>query len=145
MSCADASRRAWSDSCFVTPTSSSRTHPSSNRSSGAAIRRYRPRASSPSRMGSRRTRPTRPACPRDGSVVRLMHSGFLYGLRDPKKFLVALSQVLEEENGLRQRVALDLVGTIELPYSLDGLLDQLNLREITHVPGHVSHDRCIEY
>jgi glycosyltransferase involved in cell wall biosynthesis len=78
-------------------------------------------------------------------AIRLVHTGFLYGVRDPRKFLAALSKLLEEEPEWRQQLALELVGTIQLPYSLDGLLKSLKLDDITRVYGQVSHDRCLEY
>jgi len=78
-------------------------------------------------------------------VITLVHSGFLYGLRDPENFLKALSQTLLREPEWRDRVRLELVGTTQLSYSLQALLESLKLDDITNVHGQVSHDSCMEH
>jgi glycosyltransferase involved in cell wall biosynthesis len=85
------------------------------------------------------------ACSERPHPITLVHSGFLYGLRDPGNFLQALSQTLLREPEWRDRVRLKLVGTTQLSYSLQALLESLKLDDITKVHGQVSHDSCMEH
>ena len=85
------------------------------------------------------------ACSEGPYPITLVHSGFLYGLRDPRNFLQALSQTLLREPEWRDRVRLELVGTTQLSYSLQALLESLKLDDITKVYGQVSHDSCMEH
>jgi glycosyltransferase involved in cell wall biosynthesis len=78
----------------------------------------------------------------DRGSIRIVHAGFLYGVRDPRVFLTALSRVLEKHPRWREKVVLELAGTVQLDYSLDGLLEELRLQAATRVYGHLPHAQC---
>jgi len=77
--------------------------------------------------------------------VRLVHAGFLYGQRDPRKFLEAVAAwrraCPDDQRGLLEVV---FVGSAELPYSFHGLVADLGIDDMTTLLGAMPHQECME-
>ncbi len=74
--------------------------------------------------------------PGDG-VFRILHAGFLYGLRDPRTFLEGLSLAIRDGVVDGSRVEVTLLGSVELGYDLSGVLADLNLASTVNCKGQV--------
>lgn len=78
--------------------------------------------------------------PQDG-VFRILHAGFLYGLRDPRTFLEGLSLAIRRGHIDGRRVELTLFGSIELDYGLPDILRELGLEGVVLAPGQVPFEQ----
>jgi glycosyltransferase involved in cell wall biosynthesis len=79
-----------------------------------------------------------------GSRFRLVHSGFLYGERDPKTLLEAIS-LLRDVYGLDGRhFEVELVGPVELSYDLAAYLKNHDLDKIVRLHGPVPYQESLE-
>jgi glycosyltransferase involved in cell wall biosynthesis len=76
---------------------------------------------------------------------RLVHSGFLYGERDPRTFLDALT-ILKEVHRLDHRqLEVELVGPVGLPYDLGRHVKEHHLDQIVHVRAAVPYQESLEH
>lgn len=64
--------------------------------------------------------------PGDG-VFKILHAGFLYGLRDPRIFLEGLALAIRDRKVDGKRVEVVFLGSVELSYDLNGVLAELDL------------------
>jgi len=80
----------------------------------------------------------------DGKFV-LVHSGFLYGKRDPRNFLEALTLLLRTQRIPREKIEVHFVGSVELPYNLPEFLRANGLEGVVHLVPHVPFQRSLEY
>jgi glycosyltransferase involved in cell wall biosynthesis len=79
-----------------------------------------------------------------GARFRLVHSGFLYGERDPRSFLEAIS-LLKAMYGLDGRhLEVELVGPVELPYDLAAYVKDHELDSIVRLRGPVPYQESLE-
>lgn len=84
-----------------------------------------------------------PAAARPGARIRLAHAGFFYGPRDPLSFLRAVARRrYSAASGLPDDLAVDLIGAVELEYSLENLLSELRIDDIVTLHGPVPHAHC---
>ncbi|WP_447859193.1 glycosyltransferase [Nitrospira calida] len=67
----------------------------------------------------------------------IVHTGFLYGRRDPRSFLKALQMFTSRSDIGRERVKVNFVGTVELPYDLPEFLAAHGLSDIVTLNHHV--------
>jgi len=74
--------------------------------------------------------------PGDG-VFKILHAGFLYGLRDPRIFLEGLGLAIREGRVHRKSVSVEFLGSVELSYDLNDALAELGLGDIVHAKGQV--------
>jgi len=79
-----------------------------------------------------------------GARFRLVHSGFLYGERDPKTFLEAIA-LLRDGYGVDGReLEVELVGPVELRYDLAAYVKNHGLDSIVGLPGPVPYQESLE-
>ena len=83
---------------------------------------------------------------RDGDtqdLFVLLHSGFLYGMRDPKTLIDAIK--LLHDRGDLESVGFrcELVGSVELTYDLESYIRQSGLQDLVHLRGEVSYAESI--
>jgi len=74
--------------------------------------------------------------PGDG-VFKILHAGFLYGLRDPRVFLEGLGLAIREGQVDRESVRVTFVGSVGLDYDLSGVLTELGLVGVVKFKGQV--------
>jgi len=82
--------------------------------------------------------------PEPSTRFRLVHSGFLYGERDPKNFLKAVSLLRELYELDARHVAIEFVGPVELSYDLSAYLKEHDLDAIVSLPGLVPYQESLE-
>jgi glycosyltransferase involved in cell wall biosynthesis len=82
--------------------------------------------------------------PRRTGRVRLSHAGFLYGPRDPLTFLraVATRRRKRQAAAAGDDLAIELIGAVEMQYSIYDLLETLGIADVVTVHGPVPHARC---
>jgi glycosyltransferase involved in cell wall biosynthesis len=75
--------------------------------------------------------------------VRLVHAGFLYGPRDPLTFLRAVAKRRETlMPGAAEDLVVDLVGAVQLEYSIHERLSELGIVDVVTVHGPLPHAQC---
>jgi glycosyltransferase involved in cell wall biosynthesis len=75
----------------------------------------------------------------------IVHTGFLYGKRDPKTFLEAIKLLCDKHIVDRHRIKLCLVGSVELPYNLDDYLHFSGLHDVVILQDHIPYKQSLEY
>lgn len=73
----------------------------------------------------------------------LLHSGFLYGKRDPKAVIDAIGVLRDRGDLSSNRFRLDLVGSVELDYDLGSYISQEELQQFISLRGEVSYAESI--
>lgn len=73
----------------------------------------------------------------------LLHSGFLYGKRDPKTFVDAIKLLAERGTFQSVNFVCQLIGSIELSYDLGDYVKELDLQDLVHLRGEVSYAESI--
>ena len=81
----------------------------------------------------------------NGKPFTVTHTGFLYGKRDPKCFLEAVKALMRRQAVDPKTIRVRLVGTVELPYDLQGYLRQSNLDRIVTLHGQVPYQQSLSY
>ena len=69
----------------------------------------------------------------------LLHSGFLYGRRDPRPVIEAIRRLRDEGHLDRVHFHCELVGNVHLDYDLAELIRELDLDDIVSLRGEVSY------
>ena len=80
--------------------------------------------------------------PRDefaGDAFLLVHSGFLYGKRDPRSFIDAFAKLRDEGSIDMDNIRCDLIGQVELPYDLASYIRESRLDEQIRLSGQISY------
>jgi len=82
---------------------------------------------------------------REGDArFRLVHSGFLYGQRDPRTLLEAI-RLLKKRHGLDDRhLEVDFVGAVELPYDVAAYVKDHEIDSIVHLCGPVPYQESLQ-
>jgi glycosyltransferase involved in cell wall biosynthesis len=75
----------------------------------------------------------------------VVHTGFLYGRRDPKRVLDAVCQLRDQGRIDPTRVEIQLMGSIELPYDLSEYLRSRRLAEMVKVLPHMPYSQSLGY
>lgn len=75
----------------------------------------------------------------------ITHTGFLYGRRDPKKFLEAVRLLVESGAIRREKLRVRLVGTVELPYTLSEYLSISELDDMVSLHDQVPYHTSLQY
>lgn len=83
--------------------------------------------------------------PGSNHCFTMVHTGFLYGKRDPATFLEAVKLLVQEQALDRQKLMILLVGSVELPYDLPERLVKMGLQDIILLQDHVPHRQSLEY
>lgn len=73
----------------------------------------------------------------------MAHPGFLYGRRDPRNFLLALSLLLSEGRIDSGSFLCDLIGPVELDYDLGTMVDEIGLAGVVRLRGAVSYQQSL--
>lgn len=73
------------------------------------------------------------------------HTGFLYGKRDPRLFLDAVKQFVEQPTVTRRLVRVCFLGSAELPYNLRDYLVANNLSDVVQLHDHVPFKQSLEF
>ena len=73
----------------------------------------------------------------------LLHSGFLYGKRDPKTVIDAIKSLKDRGDLPAKGFRLDLIGNVELDYDLAGYIRQAGLEQFVSLRGEVSYSESI--
>ena len=74
----------------------------------------------------------------DGAM-HIVHPGFLYGKRDPKNLLLALASLREHGAISKGDLMIELIGPVELDYSLSAEIDRLSIADFIQLRGPVSY------
>jgi glycosyltransferase involved in cell wall biosynthesis len=69
----------------------------------------------------------------------LVHSGFLYGKRDPRNFIDAFAKLRDERIIDMDKVRCDLIGQVELPYDLASYIRERRLDQQIRLSGQISY------
>lgn len=69
----------------------------------------------------------------------LVHSGFLYGKRDPRTFIDAFAKLRDEGSIDIDKIRCDLIGQVELPYDLAGYIREQRLDQQIRLSGQISY------
>lgn len=69
----------------------------------------------------------------------MLHSGFLYGKRDPKSLIDAIGLLFERGAVTPASFSCQLIGSIELPYDLREYVRERGLQDLIHLKGEVSY------
>ena len=77
-------------------------------------------------------------------VFRVMHSGVLYGKRDPKSFIDALRLLSEDGRIAAGNFQCDLLGDIKLHYDLEDYIREAGVDDLVTIRGEVSYRQSIE-
>jgi glycosyltransferase involved in cell wall biosynthesis len=75
----------------------------------------------------------------------VMHTGFLYGKRDPRLFLEAVRRLVETQRVDSEKMKISLIGSVDLTYDLAEYLRSHRLDEIITLVNHVPYQTSIEY
>ncbi len=75
----------------------------------------------------------------------IVHTGFLYGRRDPRSFLKAVKLFASKSDIDRGHLKVNFVGTVELPYSLPEFLADQGLRDIVTLNHHVPFTESLDH
>jgi hypothetical protein len=78
-------------------------------------------------------------------VFTIVHTGFLYGKRDPKTFLDALRTVVDETRIPRSKLRVVFVGTVDVSYNLSDYVHHLGLQDIVSLLPQVSYQESLKY
>ena len=79
------------------------------------------------------------------STFTIIHTGFLYGQRDPKSFLDAVRMVLDENRIPRETLKVLFVGNVELPYNLANYVKDLGLSDVVSLYPQISYQESLGY
>ncbi len=75
----------------------------------------------------------------------IVHTGFLYGRRDPRSFLTAVKMLSNRLGIDRTHLKVNLVGTVELPYDLPEFLTTHGLHDIVTLYHHVPFKESLDH
>ena len=78
-------------------------------------------------------------------VFTIVHTGFLYGKRDPKTFLDALRTLVDEARIPRSKIRVMFVGTVEVSYNLSDYVRHLGLEDIVSLLPQVTYQESLMY
>ena len=78
-------------------------------------------------------------------VYTLTHTGFLYGKRDPKEFLLALQQLIESKRIETEKIQVVFLGATSLDYDLEEYLATLRLDQVVRLYDHKPFQESLSY
>jgi glycosyltransferase involved in cell wall biosynthesis len=81
----------------------------------------------------------------DHQYFTIVHTGFLYGKRDPKTFLEAVKLLCDKHIVDRNRIKVFFVGSVELPYNLDDYLHFNGLHDVVILQDHIPYKQSLEF
>lgn len=85
------------------------------------------------------------ARPAEARKFTIAHTGFLYGKRDPRGFLEAVSRLIEEGKIAPDALEIVFVGSIELPYDLPSYLRAKRLAGIVRLIDQVPYRESLRH
>ncbi|MFH1453964.1 MAG: glycosyltransferase [Armatimonadota bacterium] len=73
----------------------------------------------------------------------ITHTGIFTASRSPEVFLKALSELVKEDNGIRDNIRVKFIGA-SLEKDLNQMINKYNLGEYIDIPGYLNHAECVK-
>jgi glycosyltransferase involved in cell wall biosynthesis len=81
----------------------------------------------------------------DRKYFSIVHTGFIYGKRDPKTFLEAIKLLCDKHIIDRNKIKVFFVGSAELTYNLEDYLHYNGLHNVVILQDHIPYKQSLEY